>query len=703
MKIYSMTATFGKLENKTLTLEPGLNVIHAPNEWGKSTWCAFIVAMLYGIDTRERNTQTTIADKEHYKPWSGSPMSGRMDICWNGRDITIERSTKGRAIMGQFNAYETATGLPVTELTAENCGEMLLGVEKSVFVRSGFIRMTDMPVTNDESLRRRLNALVTTGDESGASDDLAQKLKELKNSCRHNKTGALPQAENKRAEITDKLAQLENLQLLQENILNSKKSLQGQLKDLQNHQQALAYAAEEFNQRRIQAAQEARDTAARVMQEAATHCENLPTEETANNALQQLKGLQQQWNTMQAEIPPQMPEPVQTPAPFIGMDGSQAVQIAKSDYSALQMLTKPLSPALLIAAAVSFLVGIVLAFVLWYAAIPFGLIGAMLLIMQQNNKKKQLHDREAVCSRYGGLPPESWIPLAESYCQKADSYAREYALYKQQLQAQQERREALTQQTAALTQGQPLAAAMVSWENILTRYEELEEARQKWKQESEHAAALASMAKPVEKPAYPDQLTLNAEQTQVALKNIEAELNTLERRLGQYQAQMEHLGSLDVLQQQLAQVQQRIEKLEAIYHAVVLAQETLSQAADTLQRRFAPKITAAARDLFEKLTAGRYDRLVLGQDLSVTTGAEGETTLHTAQWRSDGTADQLYLALRLAVSGELTPNAPLVLDDALVRFDDDRLALAMEILQAEAEKKQVILFTCQSRELSWKS
>lgn len=48
MRIYQMTATFGKLEHETLTLEPGLNVIHAPNEWGKSTWCAFLLAMLYG-------------------------------------------------------------------------------------------------------------------------------------------------------------------------------------------------------------------------------------------------------------------------------------------------------------------------------------------------------------------------------------------------------------------------------------------------------------------------------------------------------------------------------------------------------------------------------------------------------------------------------------------------------------------------------
>jgi uncharacterized protein YhaN len=60
--------------------------------------------------------------------------------------------------------------------------------------------------------------------------------------------------------------------------------------------------------------------------------------------------------------------------------------------------------------------------------------------------------------------------------------------------------------------------------------------------------------------------------------------------------------------------------------------------------------------------------------------------------------DQLYLALRLAVAESLTPNAPLILDDALVRFDDERLRLAMELLKQEAAKKQVILFTCQGRE-----
>ena len=72
--------------------------------------------------------------------------------------------------MGDFRAYETATGLAVPELDGRNCGEQLLGVERSVFLRTGFIRFSDLNVTDDEALRRRLNSLVTTGDENSAAD-----------------------------------------------------------------------------------------------------------------------------------------------------------------------------------------------------------------------------------------------------------------------------------------------------------------------------------------------------------------------------------------------------------------------------------------------------------------------------------------------------------------------------------------------------
>ena len=74
---------------------------------------------------------------------------------------------------------------------------------------------------------------------------------------------------------------------------------------------------------------------------------------------------------------------------------------------------------------------------------------------------------------------------------------------------------------------------------------------------------------------------------------------------------------------------------------------------------------------------------------------------HNTACVSQGTAEQVYLAVRLAVCRLALPAedpAPLVLDDALDAFDDSRMALALEVLRELAEERQILLFTCHSRE-----
>ena len=63
---------------------------------------------------------------------------------------------------------------------------------------------------------------------------------------------------------------------------------------------------------------------------------------------------------------------------------------------------------------------------------------------------------------------------------------------------------------------------------------------------------------------------------------------------------------------------------------------------------------------------------------------------------SDGTSDQLYLALRLAaldLRRESHPQMPLVLDDVLITSDDERAANVLRALARFAEDGQVMLFT----------
>ena len=60
MKLLRLTATFGCLDHATLEFGPGLTLIEAPNGGGKSTWCAFLRTMLYGLDTRQRAENSPI-------------------------------------------------------------------------------------------------------------------------------------------------------------------------------------------------------------------------------------------------------------------------------------------------------------------------------------------------------------------------------------------------------------------------------------------------------------------------------------------------------------------------------------------------------------------------------------------------------------------------------------------------------------------
>ena len=76
------------------------------------------------------------------------------------------------------------------------------------------------------------------------------------------------------------------------------------------------------------------------------------------------------------------------------------------------------------------------------------------------------------------------------------------------------------------------------------------------------------------------------------------------------------------------------------------------------------------------------------------------------QLLSTGTADQLYLAVRLAICEMILPpeqNPPLILDDALLTFDDMRLGKTLEYLTRLGEKRQILLFTCQGREAAYLS
>lgn len=708
MKIYSMTATFGKLNHDTLTLKPGLNVIEAPNEWGKSTWCAFILAMLYGIDTSSRSKKDFLPDKERYAPWSGSPMSGRMDICWNGRDITIERSSKGRSIFGQFKAYETQSGLPVTELTAANCGQQMLGVEQSVFARAGFVRLKDMPVTQDEALRKRLNALVTTGDDSGSADELAQKLKEVKNRCRFNRSGLLPQAELQQRELASKLEELQNLEVQVKAIEKRQEELKAYHAQLLNHKQALQYEDERNFAGKLAMARAQLEIAQERVEALENVCADLPETRALELKKMQIQELQEKKEALQMEIQlqppaPQMPEALPQ---FRGMDPDLVVDNTEADLEEIRQLLddrKKPNPAMWIIGAVCTAAGagLLLAAEIWFL-LPLGVLLVILgIVLQQNQRQKNSRleaQAQIIARKYAPLEQSKWVEQAKRYADTQRAYETELTDYSLRLQQLNARLKAVLGQLDAVTGGMTISRYEQETEAAIGQHRAYADALREHSRLKEMVATLESSHRETPPPAEPDSLTFTAEETERILSDVALEIRHLHQKMGQCQGRMEAVGNSQALREQLNKVDARIGELETYYSAAALAQEVLGKAKQELQRRFAPRISQRAQEIFMALTGGRYHRIVLAEDLSVSAAAEGEDTLRGSLWRSDGTADQMYLALRLAVAEELTPEAPLILDDAFVRFDDERLKEALNILNQTGGDKQVILFTCQSRE-----
>lgn len=701
MRIKKMTATFGKLEQAELSLEPGLNVIHAPNEWGKSTWCAFLMAMLYGIDTRSKTTKNALADKEHFAPWSGSPMSGRMEITWQGRDITIERSTSGRIPMGDFRAYETDSGLPVAELTASNCGEVLLGVEQSVFRRAGFIRQADLPVTQDEALRRRLNALVTTGDESGQSDRLAQQLKELKNTCKYNRAGMIPQAKAKLEELNATLRQLEGLEAGQETLRDRMKQLQVRERDLMRHMQNLACDDADEDSARVRDVRAQRDQAEETCTRLERICAKLPTLEQTQRKLQQLKEFSSQWSSamMEQQLMPQLPGIPEPPAPFLGMRPEEGSEMARQDREACLQLGKQKNYLVAILGGLLGICAVLLAVMGQYLLSGAGiLLGAAALGFWFWQNRRRLDKIRRIAEKYGSGDPEEWVQRAENYRESLEHCQAEQKRIRDLRGDLDARIAALEEQRKLLCGDQTAEKVTEIWQEVQSRWTSYHNARRESDRVQAHYVDIKSMERTLERPEGIDKITGTQEQTQQRLDDTRAEIAGLQNRIGQYQGQMDGIGSKAALLQERKSMLERIGKLEDTYQALIIAQETLAEAIQELQRRFAPRIAARAQELMNTMTGGRYGKLTLGEDFSLQAGTEDENVLHSALWRSEGTVDQLYLSLRLAVAEELAPGCPLVLDDALVRFDDRRMKAALDILKTQADTRQVILFSCQNRE-----
>lgn len=725
MKIKTMTATFGKLQGERLNLEPGLNVITAPNERGKSTWCAFLKAMFYGIDTRDRDRKGHLADKNRYQPWSGAPMEGEITLEWQGQDITIRRGPRGNVPFGSFSAVYTGTEEPVPGLTADTCGQMLLGVGREVYERSAFIGQSGtLAIRSAPELEARIAALVSSGEEDVSYSQVERQLKEWLNRRKVNKSvGRIPQLEEEQAELARSAGELSQLND-QLNQLEGERAQAFRKHAFCTRQLALHKAIAQrkldlqYTQARSDEAQAQAQLDALLSEQA--RFGPIPSRDALKRAqgeLAFLKALEPEIRQGQEELAlaQQALERARQAAQddhFPGMTGEEAVRKGERDSESYRsgMAKKAASKRnCILLQAAGLLAGAALAIFgpfWWLGPIAYVLCAAASALVFTNGTKSA-RQAAKILERYGVDDVEEIAALAGNYQQRmaaADQAAQQVRMIQGGLKDRQARLENSRQELFRFVHTfAPEVKELFGVSAALSRALNLGEretlARSKLEGAQRLTQALqAQGGRELTEETPLSQPTLSLEQAAQETGRLQVELERLDRALNQARGKQQALGDPAILSARLEQVEKELERRRREYQAISIAMETLQQANAQLQQRFSPQLNRAAGALLKRLTGGKYHALSLDKELEASASGERDVLPHSALYLSKGTVDQIYLAVRLAVCDLCLPDAPLVLDEALAAFDDVRAKRALELLQELAEQRQILLFSCHNRE-----
>lgn len=663
MQLLHANATYGKLDQARLDLQPGLNVICAPNEGGKSTWCRFLLAMFYGLNTRQRGD---LADKNRFQPWSGSLMQGKLELSVGDKELTLSRRTqRPDAPLGVFSCTYSGTDTPVPGLDAARCGETLLGVPQSVYQRCAFIPSGSLAIDADADLERRISALISTGDEKISFSQVESRLKKQLRQRKYNRSGSIPLLE---AEIAGLRAAQQEAQ-----------TLTGQLENLQ---QQLSQAREDQARRRqarLQVAQEALREKERCLQA-------LPDSSDLQRINQQLGAVRSLGDQVQQAQEAVSRQESAIEAQLQELNRNPLHPMTKAQLEA-QLQIQPPAPPQVAQLLISLALGLCGGGFLWYeidrpqvlwlclaCAVTALAAGNFLRLLIRRIRLQQSRRREL--SRQ-----EELRKLAESYLPALEELEAQRALLRQKQQI--------------LSDGDRRLRAQLS--DLLSQVS-------RWDDSVQSAGDIRRFVR--ETAQNRDRLAQELHQAQTQLlqaqmSDADDTVTHLQQQIAQVQGRLDAGRDAQALGDQISRLEEELVRQQAEYDALRLSLDALQAANTTLQNRFSPELGRRAAEIFADMTGSTWSHILLDREFHLSAESGSDPTRRSVQLLSAGTADQLYLAVRLAICEMILPpeqNPPLILDDALLTFDDARLSTTLDYLTRLGAQRQILLFTCQGRE-----
>lgn len=196
-----------------------------------------------------------------------------------------------------------------------------------------------------------------------------------------------------------------------------------------------------------------------------------------------------------------------------------------------------------------------------------------------------------------------------------------------------------------------------------------------------------------------DQVETNIDELKEYFKQLGEKILQLKN---QVDAKLYGKKELNKIEEEIDWLTNEKELLQSKRNSLETALEVLKESGRELQKDFSPKFQREISQIINRITGGKYTQARPNANLNINVIDPQTGQAVDVEKLSSGTIEQFYLSLRIALAnilGEGKENLPLIIDEAFVQYDDYRVRNVLEFLFELSNERQIIIFTCQNREL----
>ena len=629
--------SYGKLKEKEIDLEPGINIIYGKNESGKSTLLNFIVDSLYGISKTKNGKEYSNYDK--FMPWSGDDFLGRIEYeLDNSNKYEVFRDFKKKNpkifnenkedISKEFNIDKTKGNEFFYEQTK---------IDEELFLSTLVVGQQEVKLGNKEQsmLVQKIANLVGTGEDNvsykkALSRINKRQLDEIGTSKSREKPINI--LERNIGRLEEEKQNLSKYQNFKYEIEENKNDLKEKIEKLENENNLL---------KEIKTLEERE----KIEKEKINIQENIKKENTEkiNSLKQQRKEIERNNSHILAN----------------GVDNDR-------NNKKIEKEKKSLNRKVLILSILVILINILQFILIKNKIINYIVLltipSVIIYYFLQKNKLNKITERE-------NKENEKKQNLINNINSEISS---------------------LNQQIEILNNNNlEIDNKLQELKNNLNLKINLEKERIK----NKYLNIIESFK--LEELLNLENIDFKLRVTQEELNNKNIELHKLE--LDQKNIEPE-LDNLSKIEEELVNDKEKMLTLQKNNLSFVLAKQVLENAYINMKNSVTPKFTEELSKNISNITNGKYNNIRFNDEEGLIVEIENGDYIPASKL-SVGTIDQLYLSLRLSMIEDLSEETmPIILDETFAYFDDERLENVLKYINDKFKNHQVILLTCTNRE-----